>query len=34
MTSSTKFTFGFFKIAENIWILIFCTHNQQWWTTK
>jgi len=34
MTSSTKLTFNFLKIAENFWILIFCTHNKQWWITK
>jgi len=30
MTSSNKFTRDFFKIAENFWCLIFCTHNKQW----
>jgi len=34
MTSSTKFTFDFLKIAENFWILIFCTHNEQWSIAK
>ena len=34
MTSSKKFTFDFFKIAENFWFLIFCTHDMQWWITK
>jgi len=29
--STTKFTFGFFKIAENFWFLIFCTQYKQWW---
>jgi len=23
-----------FKIAENFWFLIFCTHNKQWWIAK
>jgi len=27
MTTSTKFTFDFLNIAENFWILIFCTQN-------
>jgi len=34
MTSSNKFTFDFFKIAENFRFLIFCTHNKQWWIAK
>jgi len=34
MTSRTKFTLDFFKIAKNFWIRIFCTHNKQWWITK
>jgi len=34
MTPSKKFTFDFFKLAENIWFLIFCTHNKQRWIAK
>jgi len=34
LTSSTKATFGFLKKAKNLWTLIFCTHNKQWWITK
>jgi len=30
MTSGTKFTFDFSKVAENVWIRIFLTHNKQW----
>jgi len=29
MTSSKKFTLDFFKIAENIWFILFCTNNKQ-----
>jgi len=28
MASSKKVTFGFFKIAENFWFLIFCILNK------
>jgi len=34
MTSNKKFTFDFFKIAENFWLLIFCIPNKQCWITK
>jgi len=34
MTPSNKFTFDFLEIAENVWFLIFCTHNKQWWIAK
>jgi len=34
MTSIKKFTSDFFKIAENVWFLIFCTHYKQWWIAK
>jgi len=33
MVSSKKFTFGLFKIAQNFWFHIFCTH-KQWWMAK
>jgi len=31
MTSSKKFAFDLFKIAETFWFLIVCTHSKQWW---
>ena len=31
MTSSKKFTFDFLKIAENVWFLIFYSHDKQCW---
>jgi len=34
MASSKKFTFHFFKIAENFWFLILLTRNKQWWIAK
>ena len=34
MTSSKKFTFGFCKIAENIWFLIFCTISSDEWQSE
>jgi len=34
MTLSKKLPFDFLKIAENIWFLIFCIHNKQWWIAK
>jgi len=29
-----KLTFDSLKMAEKIWFLVFCTHNQQWWMAK
>jgi len=34
MTPSRKSAFDFFKIAEYVWFLIFCTHNKRWWIAK
>jgi len=31
MTSSKKFTFDFLEIATNVWFLILCAHDKQWW---
>jgi len=34
MTSSNKFTFDTFEVAENLKFYVFFTHNKQWWIAE